>query len=120
MPVGQRASLGVGGEVGLQPLPLRGIELGGNRGGTGVQHDDVPGTELVAVVALRRIAGHFSEIVEIRLRSSGIVLVVAEGREGAGAMAAPARLVTPGEVVGASGRIGVIAERHHGARNAVE
>src|SRR3989449_1558800 len=73
---------------------FRSARGGGDKGVAAVQHDDVPGSEVVAVVAQPRGARGRSEIVEVadggRAR---VVLVVAERRAGAGLVAAPAGIV---------------------------
>ena len=57
-----------------------------------VQHDDVPGAEVVAVPALARGGRGRAEVVEIAGSAGGAVLVVAHGRLDARLVAAPARV----------------------------
>src|SRR5919202_619964 len=63
MPIGERARGGMGGEVCPQPLLLRGASLAAtDLFAIRVQHDQVPGTDVIAVVALGRIAGRRSKV----------------------------------------------------------
>ena len=64
-----------------------------------VQHDDVPGAEVVAVPALARGGRGRAEVVEVAGSAGGAVLVVAHGRLDARLVAAPARVEAAGELV---------------------
>src|SRR3981189_2045769 len=79
-----------------------------------VQHDDVPRSEFVAVVASLRVTGGGSEIVEIGCRTSGMKLVIARCGPGARFYAAPG-LVVAGEIFLAAVRIGEVADSHYSA-----
>ena len=79
-------SRGVGGEVGPQELFERGTRVAAaDRGAVGIEHHDVPGTEVVAVPALRRVRRVRTErrelaveVVEVAGGVGGAVLVVAD------------------------------------------
>src|SRR5207249_128173 len=81
VPVSEGAELGVGREVGAQPLHLRrtrrDVDLA-------VDGEDVPGAQVVAVVPFRRIARGRAEVSEVPRRVRRCVLVVARYRPGAG------------------------------------
>src|SRR5688572_12738630 len=62
MHVGEGAGRGMGGEVAAQPLLLG---RAGTHADVAVEHDDVPGPEVVAVVARGGVAGGTAEIVEV-------------------------------------------------------
>ena len=64
-------------EVLTQPASLWRVALAASDlGAVGVEDDDVPGTEVVAVVPRSAIAGGLPEIIEIRLGVPGRVLVI--------------------------------------------
>src|SRR5216683_1985953 len=120
VPVGKRAGGGMRGEIGAQPFIL---------GRTGfaatdvlalaVQHDDVPGTEFVAVVAGLRVAGSRAKIIEVRRGARGTKFVVAGRRTRAGFRATP-RFVVAGEIFLAAVGVGKIADGHDSAGDFVE
>src|SRR6266498_2481707 len=80
VPIGQCAEPRVRGEVGLEPLLLRGAR--GHRD-VAVEHDDVPVPHVVAIVAFPRLTPGGPVVVEIPGRSRGLVFVVARRRLGA-------------------------------------
>ena len=81
MPVGERAGPGVGGEVVGQPAELRRARAAAaDVGAVGVEDDDVPGAEVVAVPALGAVARRRSEVVEVAGGAGGLILVVARRR----------------------------------------
>src|SRR5229473_2434009 len=114
VPIGERAGGGMRGEIGTQPFFL---------GRTGfaaadvlafaVQHDDVPRSEFVAVVAGLWVAGSGAKIVEIGCCTSGMKLVIARCGPGARFYAAPG-IVVAGKIFLAAVRIGEVADRHYG------
>src|SRR5438105_5399988 len=86
MHIGERATLRARGEIGAQPLLLRrarGLREVAAKG------DDVPVAQVVAVVALRRIAGGRTEVAEIAGGPGRAVLAVGGGRPGARLVPAP-------------------------------
>src|SRR5205807_10671262 len=110
-----------GGEVGLEAGLLRRADRRGHEARVAVQHDDVPGAELVAVVTLGRIAGGRAEVAEIaRGGGARVVVVVARHRIGTGLVAPPARVVAVLVVGGGAVGIAGVAQREHGAGDAVE
>src|SRR5207249_5063639 len=76
-----------------QPLLLRRAGGHGDAGAAAVQHDDVPGAEVVAVVALRRIAGGGAEVAEVPRGAGCLVIALPRGRLRAGLVPAPGRVV---------------------------
>src|SRR5205085_4576139 len=121
VPQREHALLGGGREVGLEPGLLR--RAGGCRdeARVAVQHDDVPGAQVVAVVSLGRVSRGGAEVAEVPgRRGARVVVVIADHGVGARLVAAPARIVT---VLIGGGRpvgIGGVAQGEDGARNAVE
>jgi hypothetical protein len=69
---------------------------------------------------LRRIAGAVAEIAEVSGGACHAVVAIAGDRPGPVEMTAPRRGVAVLEILSASVRVGVVPERDHGARNAVE
>src|ERR671938_49067 len=77
MPIGERACRGMGGEVSPQPLLLRGASLAAtDLLAIRVQHDQVPGTDVIAVVALGRITGRRSKVAVVADSRPRAVFVV--------------------------------------------
>jgi hypothetical protein len=78
VPIGQGASDRVSGEIGAKPF-----FLGRTRFAAAyvfafaVEHDDVPRTELVAVVAKLRISHGSTEVIKIRGRAGGVKFMIA-------------------------------------------
>src|SRR5690242_5450786 len=70
------ALLGVGGEIGLEPELLSGAYGGRHEAVVAVQDDDVPGAEVLAVVALGRITRLRSPIPEVRGGGGARVVVL--------------------------------------------
>ena len=121
VPHGERALSRVRREIRPEPLLLRGASGGGDVGADAVEHDDVPGAEVVAVVTLIRVAGRGPEVVEGTGRAgAGVVVVVPERGPGSGDVPPPAGSVAT--LVGgerATG-IGVVADGEHRPRDAVQ
>src|SRR5713226_8312189 len=84
-----------------------------------IQHNDVPGSQFVAVVAGLWVTGSGAKIVEIRCPASGMKLVIAYCGAGARFYATPG-LVVADEILLAAIRIGEIADGHDGAGELVE
>src|SRR6266700_567348 len=95
MPVGERAALGARGQIGLEPQLLG---RAGGRGDAGVQDHDVPGAEIVAVVALAALAGSAAEVVEVGGGARDPVFQVVVGGMRARFVAAPRGVVAVGEI----------------------
>ena len=118
VPHGERALGGVGGQVRLEPQFLR---RAGRRGDVAVQHDDVPGAQVVAVVELSRVARRRPEILPIARRTRTEPLHVPGRRPRARLVPAPRGVITVDKIWGAAARAQyVIAEREHGAGDRVE
>src|SRR6266566_2414006 len=84
VPHGERALSRVRREIRPEPLLLRGASGGGDVGADAVEHDDVPGAEVVAVVTLIRVAGRGPEVVEGTGRAGAGVVLEASGDNSAG------------------------------------
>ena len=116
MPVGERAALGARREIGAQPLllgrarPMRDLA---------VQRDDMPGAEVVTVVALGGITRRGPEVAEVAGRVVTHIVVIPGDRAGARLVAAPGGRVAVGVVATRPVGIGVVAQREHGARDRV-
>ena len=89
MEVRQRASVRMRGEVVREPDLLRAPGFAGHVAAIGVERDQVPWADVVAVVALRRITGGGTEIPEVAARAHPavgparrVVFVIADGRVG--------------------------------------
>src|SRR5205807_6786167 len=80
VPVGQGARPRVRGQIRLEPLLLRRSRPHRD---VRVQGDDVPGAEVVAVVALGGVAGGGAEVAVVARGAGGVVVVVARHRAGA-------------------------------------
>src|SRR5207249_9103010 len=91
VPVGEGAALDVRRELAAQPLFLR---RAGAHGDVAVQHHDVPGAEIVAVVALPGVARRAAEIREIAARARGQVVFVTRRRARPRPLPPPRRPVT--------------------------
>src|SRR6266571_5258530 len=77
MPIGERARRGMGGEVRLQPLLLRGASLAAtDLLAVRVKHDQMPGTDVIAVVALGGIADRRSKVAVVAAGRLRVVFVV--------------------------------------------
>src|SRR5207244_12739678 len=86
----QLALLGARREVRLEPRLLRRADGRGHVGVVAVQYDDMPGAEVVAVVALAGRASRGAEVIEVaRGRGARIVLMVAHRRVRAGLVTTP-------------------------------
>jgi hypothetical protein len=88
--VGQSARLGVSRQVLLEPADHRRVRpVAAHLLAHGVQRDDVPGPEIVGVVALQRVARGGAEVAEVTRGASRLVLVVAHSGQGARLVASP-------------------------------
>src|SRR5437879_10611070 len=108
MHIGERATLRARGEIGAQPLLLR--RARGLRD-VAVKGDDVPVAQVVAVVALRRIARGRTEVAEIAGGPGRAVLVVAGDRPGARLVPAPGGGVAVGAPVAGPARMPALARQ---------
>ena len=86
----------------------------------GVQHHDVPGSEVVAVVAVRRRAGRGSEVGVVAGGIGRVVVVVPGGGPRARAVPSPGRAVAGVELGQRARVVDVVAQREDGAGDAVE
>src|SRR5439155_25380618 len=85
-----------------------------------VQHGDVPGPEVVAVVAVLRIPGGGAEVAEVPGRVGRLVIPFTGRRLGARFVQSPARLVALLVLRERAVVVGGVAGCEHGARDAVE
>src|ERR671915_1224129 len=107
MPVGQNAGLRRRREVSVQPRHLRGA---GARADVAVERDDVPFTNVIAVVAFVGVASGRTEVAEVSRRSGRHVLFVARYRPRASLVSPPAWVIARVEVAAATIGIHVISE----------
>ena len=110
----------IGGEIGLEPQVLCRAGTEGDEAAVRVQHDDVPGSEVEAVVAQAPRSHAVAEVVERGIGRAGVVLVIAQGGVGAGLVTAPGRIVAVLVVGRSAVRERVVPQRHHGAQDRVE
>src|SRR5207248_574089 len=97
VPVGKRAGRRIGSQIGAQPLLLRRTTLAAaHHGAVTIDHNDVPGSQIIAVVAARRVTGCRTEVAEVAGCAAGEIFVVAKGRVGAGFAATPGGIITVG------------------------
>src|SRR6266568_5018671 len=109
--------LGARREILLQPLHLGG---GGPVGDDGVERNDVPVTEIVAVVPLRGIPRRRAEITEVTGGPRRHVIVVSGDRVDPRLMPAPRGSEAVREVGGGSIGVHVVADRDYAAGDVVE
>ena len=114
VPVGEDAVGLVRVQILLQPFHLRRAFA---RGRGAVQRDDVPGAEVVAVVAEAGRSGILAEIGEVGTAFVGDEIVVSDRRTRPFLVPSPCRFVAVGEVLGRTGLVGVISGGEHGTRN---
>src|SRR3954464_3138121 len=98
MPDRQRATRGARREVCTKPRRLGGVGAAGDDRAVAVEHDDVPGPQVEAVVPLRGIACGRPQVAEIPACIRGLVLMVAYGRLGSTLVASPGRVVSIGVI----------------------
>ena len=109
------------GEVGAQPRLLRRARGGGDVGAVAVQHDDVPGARVEAVVTLGRVTRGGAEIAEVAgSRAARVVLVIAEHRCRTGLLPSPRRVVAVVVYRRRTAGIGGITEGEDGPRHGIE
>src|SRR5207237_10070518 len=120
VPHGYDAALVRGREVRPKPQLLR--RSGRRRHVTvlRVQHDDVPGAEIVAVVVLAAVAGLLTPVPPRRIRIAQVVLVVPDRGFGTRLVTTPRWSVAVGVVGVRRIGIGVIANGEDGAGDGVE
>src|SRR5260370_971714 len=98
VPISKCTGGGVRGEIGAQPFLLRRTGFAAaDVLAFAVQHDDVPCSEVVAVVAGLWVAGSGAKIIEVRRGAGGTKFMVARRRTRAGFRAAPS-LALAGEM----------------------
>src|SRR5207302_2233506 len=116
----ERALPRVGREVGLEPQVLCRAGTEGDEAAVRVQHNDVPGSEVEAVVAQAPPPRAVAEVVERAIGRAGVVLVIAQRVVSAGSVTAPGRIVA----VLVAGRAAVwervVPQRQHGAWDRIE
>src|SRR3954454_9711343 len=108
VPVGQRACRRMSVEVLAQPLLLRGANATApDLGAGGIEHHDVPAPEVIAVVAPAGGAaigiqrrGRCAEVAEVASGASSFIIVVAGDGARPSLEAAPAGVVTLGDLLG--------------------
>src|SRR5438552_9718955 len=112
VPVRERASRRVRGEIGAQPRFLgRSRATAADEDAVAVQRDDVPAAEVVAVPTLRGIPGNRAPVAEVAAWALIAVVMVPWGWTCSGLELAPARLVARGELSRGAVFVGEVAER---------
>ena len=114
VPVGERAGVGVRGEVGPQPLLLHRPGGAAHDRAVRVERDEVPRADVEAVVPLRRIAREGAEVLVVARGVGGVVLVVAGNGLRARPDATPRRVVRGRVLRVRAVLVLVVAERQHG------
>src|SRR5438552_235005 len=108
-------------EISSQPLLLRGSRLAAaDLAAVAVQHDHVPGTQVVAVVALLRVPRRGAEVLEVPACSRSHVFVVADRRMSARFLTPPRRGIAVRELLVCPALVHVVAKRRHRAWQTVE
>ena len=80
----------------------------------------MPGAQIVAVIAARRIAGIGAEILEVGSGAAGMEFMIADRRTRARFLTSPGGVITFGELLGSAAGICVIAHGEHRAGNRLE
>src|SRR5207302_9031970 len=87
-------------------------------GAVGIEHDDVPAGQVVAVVALEAGAGRVAEVVEVvdGLGAVGVLVVAGDGVDPGGDVGhrSPRRAVALLVVEEVAGGVGAVAQHGHG------
>src|SRR5690349_2035605 len=108
------------GEVGTEPALLgRAGIAAAHVDAFAVEDDDVPGSQLIAVITGSGVASGSAKIVEIGSGGRGVELMIARGRARAGLHASPG-LVVAGEIFFAAVGIGQVTDGDDGAGNLLE
>src|SRR5207249_11194353 len=81
MPKGQGTELTMGRQIVEEPFVLSSTLAATHRATVAIENNDVPSAQVQTVVALRRLAGCRTPIVEVSKRLQSKVLVVAENRD---------------------------------------
>src|SRR5437870_5803731 len=111
VPVGERALGAVSCQVGLEPPALRAREIAtSDRPTVRVQRDEMPRTDVIAVVAAVVGTSPGAEVPEVPLCASGVVLVVAGRRVELGPETTPGRCERPLEVAERAVLVLVVAQ----------
>src|SRR5918998_5923381 len=114
--VGQRAPRSVVGEVSAESAPLGGAPVTPtNLLAVAVEGHDVPGAQVVGVVASAGLPRTPSEVIEVGLRPGGVVVVVASRGPGALLVLAPGGIVAVAELLAGAVLVGVVAEGKDGS-----
>ena len=118
MKQGQRAGLGVRGQIVAQPRLLGRANSAATRHVRAftVESDDVPGSQIDAVVALRRVSRHRAKVIEVPGGVQAIVVMAADDGNGAKLGAPPRGVVGPREVAVRRVTVSVVAVGKHGSR----
>ncbi len=121
VPVGESACRWVRLEVRAQPFFLRrpGVAAANFRT-FAVQHDDVPGAQLVAVITLFWITGIRAEVVEVSSGAAGMKFMIANRWVCSGFLASPRGVIAFGKLLGRALFVSVVACGEYRARNRLE
>ena len=125
----------MGGQIGREPLPLRaGGAAAAGRRALGVERNEMPRSDVEAVVALRWVTGPCAEVLVVARRidvgcvapgaragpAVGEVLVVSHGRVGNRLHAAPAQVIGTHEGGVAAAVVLVIAQRQDAGETSID
>jgi len=120
VPVGESAGGGMRGEIGTKPFFLRRTgAAAANVGAFTVEDDDVPGCEIVAVVAGFGVARSGTEVIKVGSGTGRMKFVIAGSGAGTGLGAAPG-LVVAAEIFGSAVGIGEVTGSEDCAGDLVE
>jgi len=120
MPHCDRARRRMHRQVSVKPIQLGGASAAGNHRAVAVEDNEVPGSEIEAVVAFGGVACSRTEVIEIVDCTGDVVFMVAGRGNCSRPVATPCQVVTFGE--GSVCAIGVrkIACHKNGTRNRIE
>src|SRR5215213_5192139 len=121
VPVGEGARGRVSSEIGAQPYLLgRAGAAATDLRAVGVDHHDMPGSQVVTVVALDGIAGRATEIAKVAGGASGPILMIPNRGAGAVLVATPARRVAGGELLRGPSLVDVVTKGRDRATETIE
>src|SRR5438034_11175344 len=97
VPVRERTESGMCGQVRTEPLFL---DRSCPDAGAAVEDHDVPGTQVITVVAFRGVSSGRAEVRAVPGGAGGKVVVITRSASGACLVAAPRGVITPSGLIG--------------------
>src|SRR5215470_15377870 len=95
MKIGERAGNGMRAKICAEPFLLARADFAtADFGALAIENDDMPGAEIVAVIAVVWITGSCAKVLEIISRSFGVKFMIAGSRARAVFHATPSLVVT--------------------------